>query len=419
MLKIFPLKKIAIIIQRYGLEVNGGAEYHARILAEQLAKIYKINILTTTALDYHTWKNYYSPGEADINNIPVFRFSTKFFKPKQRRRIRRIITQKRKYFKILRFLGLFDFFDKYFNISEITQKDIDKWLALQGPYCPDLIDFIKENQHQYDAFIFFTYLYYPTVVGMPLVKEKAIFIPTAHDEPPLYTKPYENIFSIPKFIMYNTEAEKKLVEKHFSNSDNNDVAGVGIDKYQGEIEPLPYQLTTKKYFIYIGRIDKAKGCEQMLEFFISFKHKIPNNDAKLVLVGKNFMKKEYSHPDIIYTGFVSEETKYSLLKNALAMIMPSFYESLSLVTLEAMNEEIPVIVNANCEVLLDHHKQSNTGAFYYDKTDFEKALLSYLSKSEVELKEEGKKAQKYVAENYTWDKVLAKFKKAIDFVTTS
>lgn len=414
------MKTIAIVIQRYGQDVNGGAEYHARILAEQLCKMYHVNILTTTALDYYTWDNYYPSGETIINSIPVLRFPTQSFSPKQKRKITRIITNKRKYFKILKLLKLFNFFNKHLNITQITQKDIDNWLAIQGPYCPDLIHFIKESHARYDAFIFFTYLYYPTAVGMPLVKEKSIFIPTAHDEPILYIKAYENIFSIPKFIMYNTEAERKIIEDHFDNTvKNNDVAGVGINNYQGIIENLPDELISKKYFVYIGRIDISKGCKSMLDFFISFKNKNPNNNCKLLLIGKDFMKKKAYHPDIIYTGFVHEETKYSLLKNALAMIMPSPYESLSLVTLEAMIEEIPVIVNGNCEVLLEHHRKSGTGDFYYNQNDFEKALLSYLSKTKEELYEEGIKAKKYVTENYTWDKVLIKFKKAIDFICSS
>ena len=414
------MKTIAIVVQRYGLDVNGGAEYHARILAEQLCKMFHINILTTTALNYNTWDNHYPSGETTINSIPIFRFPTQSFLPKQKRKITRIITKKRKYFKLLKFLKLFNLFEKHFNISHITQKDIDNWLAAQGPYCPDMIHFIKKNSAKYDAFIFFTYLYYPTAIGMPLVKEKAIFIPTAHNEPILHIKAYENIFSIPKFIMYNTEVEKELIENHFSNvTKNNDIIGVGIDSYQGNIKPLPQDLIPKKYFIYIGRIDTYKGCTSLLNFFISFKKNNPNTNCKLVLVGKNFIKEKFQHSDIILTGFVNEETKYSLLRNALAMIMPSPYESLSLATLEAMNEEIPVIVNGNCEVLFEHYRKSESGSFYYNQTDFDKVLLSYLSKTEEELHEEGRRAKKYISENYTWDKVLVKIKNAIDFVCSS
>ena len=190
-------KKIAIVVQRYGLEVNGGAEFHARILAEQLAQKYEVEILTSTALDYHGWENHYAPGLDVVNGINVVRFRTYKQRSKKTRRARRAIYQKKKYFKILKFLGVFEKIDKRLRLSEVKKKDIDNWLAGQGPYVPDLINYISSSKEKYDVFIFFTYLYYPTVVGMPIVAERSIFIPTAHDEPLLYTRPYKYLFEVP------------------------------------------------------------------------------------------------------------------------------------------------------------------------------------------------------------------------------
>ncbi|NGF56307.1 glycosyltransferase family 4 protein [Parapedobacter sp. SGR-10] len=412
-------KEVAIIVQRYGLEVNGGAEYHARLLAEQLSQQYKVQVLTTTALDYGSWANHYSAGVEVINGIHVHRFPTLRTPPRRTRVARRAISKKRKYFKILKRLGVFDFLDKKFNITRVRPQEVENWIIGQGPYCPELIRYIKEHKEQFDAFIFFTYLYYPTFKGMPLVKDKAIFIPTAHDEPLLYTLPYTNIFSVPKFIMYNTESEKKLIESHFKNpTKQSDIAGVGIEKYRGEEGVLPDTLQQKKYFVYIGRIDVHKGCDQMLEYFIQFQDKYPEyKEYKLVLVGKNYMEKSYDHPAIMYTGFIDEGLKYTLLRNARAMIMPSFYESLSLVTLEAMYEEIPVIVNEECEVLYAHIFKSQTGLSYNSPESFFKSLEHYILKSERDLAEEGKKAKQYVSDHYTWKKVLDKFENSIAFVS--
>lgn len=413
-------KKIAIVVQRYGLEVNGGAEFHARILAEQLVKRYSVEVLSSTALDYHGWDNYYPEGPDLVNGIAVRRFSTFKQRKKITRQARRAIYKKKKYFMILKFLGVFNRVDKAFRISKITQQNIDKWLIGQGPYVPDLIEYISENKNRFDVFIFFTYLYYPTVVGMPIVAEKSIFVPTAHDEPILYTKPYENIFSLPRFIMYNTECERSLVEKHFKTSENVDVAGLGITPYAGKFEKLPENLTSKKYFIYIGRIDLAKGCDKMIHYFLQFKKSNPQyNDYKLVVVGKNYMKKTYHDSSVFYTGFVSEELKHTYLYHALAMIMPSYYESLSLVTLEAMAAGVPVIVNRSCAVLYDHIVKSNTGASFDDQQTFTSSLQKYIDLSEDDHQKEKLRAQKYVTDSFDWKTVLAKFDRAVDMIVTA
>lgn len=412
------MKKLAIIVQRYGNEVNGGAEFHARVLAEKLAQNYQINILTTTALDYtNGWKNHFPEGETSVNGIKVFRFKTiQNLVGKKFRKARRAVLKKKKYFKILRFFGLFDFFEKHFHITKFTPKDAEIWLSMQGPYCPDLVNFVEKNKDNYDAFIFFTYLYYPTVVAMPLVGEKSIFIPTAHDEPPLYSEVYKELFSIPKFIMYNTLSEKRLVENHFEKyTKKSDISGVGIDEYSLPENYLPEEKfrLQKPYFVYIGRIEGNKGCKELIHFFEKFSKKNPS--VKLVMIGKDFMGVKSSE-NVILTGFVSEEDKYFLLKNSLGLIIPSKYESLSLVTLEAMiSGKIP-IVNGNCEVLKDHIEQSQAGFCFTNYQSFENALTQILSLNEEEKQKISTKAQNYVKEHYTWTKVLKKFDKAIDFI---
>ena len=49
--------KLAVVVQRYGLDINGGAELHARYVAEQLARHAEVEVLTTCARDYVTWRN--------------------------------------------------------------------------------------------------------------------------------------------------------------------------------------------------------------------------------------------------------------------------------------------------------------------------------------------------------------------------
>ncbi len=71
------MKRIAIVNQRYGLEVNGGSEYYTRLLAEHLQESFDVTVLTTTALDYDTWENHYPAGTDKIHGVKVRRFPVK------------------------------------------------------------------------------------------------------------------------------------------------------------------------------------------------------------------------------------------------------------------------------------------------------------------------------------------------------
>ena len=69
--------KLAVVVQRYGPAVNGGAELHARYIAERLARHAEVEVLTTCAVDYVTWRNELDAGVEKINGVPVRRFRVK------------------------------------------------------------------------------------------------------------------------------------------------------------------------------------------------------------------------------------------------------------------------------------------------------------------------------------------------------
>ncbi|QXU47634.1 glycosyltransferase family 4 protein [Chryseobacterium sp. D764] len=409
--------KIAIVVQRYGLEINGGAELHARLLAEKLSAIYDIEIITTCAIEFERWDNHYPEGIEIINDIKVRRFKTLKKDLKKFNELSKIARNLYKYYS--RKLSVLNFPYLIYKRFKYNKKDFNfnEWLEVQGPYSNDLIQFIKDKKENYKAFIFFTYLYHPTNIGIREVADKSILIPTAHDEPQFYLDGYSQLFSLPEFIMYNTQIEKDFVEKVYPQAQKlkSEIAGIGFDDYDVTSGTLPQDLYQNKYFIYIGRIVEDKGCVMMIEYFKDFKEKKPEyRDIKLVLVGKNSLDEKITQgDDIILTGFVDHELKNALLANASALIMPSFYESLSLITLEAMLLKVPVIVNKNCEVLYSHIEKSETGKSFTDSNEFSEALTFYLQQTQENLISEGNKAKDYVLKNYSWDTIINKFNSAI------
>ncbi|KAA0129135.1 glycosyltransferase family 4 protein [Chryseobacterium sp. SN22] len=409
--------KIAIVVQRYGSEINGGAELHAKLLAEKLSSLYEVEVLTTCAIEYEFWDNYYSEGTEYINGIKVRRFKTlkkdllKF--NKLSKTVRNIYKYGSRKLTLLNFVYLF-YKRKKYNKEGFS---FNEWLEAQGPFSVDLIDFIKGKKENYKAFIFFTYLYHPTNIGIQEVAGKSILIPTAHDEPQFYLEGYKTLFSLPEFIVYNTQTEKNLVEKVYPQTKNinSGIAGIGFDDYDTSAGSLPEYLSPGKYFVYVGRIVEDKGCVMMIEYFRNFKKTHPEyRDIKLVLAGKNALDETITRgEDLILTGFVDHDLKNALLIHAAALIMPSFYESLSLITLEAMLMKIPVIVNKNCKVLHDHIEKSKTGKSFAGSKEFSESLIFYLTQAPEESAAEENRAKNYVLENYSWDSVINTFNSAI------
>lgn len=410
-------KRIAFIVQRYGVEVNGGAEYHCRILAEKLSGTYEVDVLTSSAKDYRTWENVYTAKQEYISGVNVLRFKTEFPRnDKKFRSISRKFAYRKPYLKLVRLLGLTNLYEKILP-SGIRRRDCKNWLKYQGPYLPDLISYLKKEQNKYDALIFFTYLYYPTIVGIEINPGKSILIPTAHDEPPIYFPVFEKLFHKPAAILYNTAAEKRFVNGKFHNEEiYSDIVGIGVDetKSAGTSSAVEILDTKAPYLVYIGRIDASKGCEMMCDYFMKYKEAV-NNDLKLVLIGQAFMDIPVN-PDIISLGFVDEQIKLTILEGARALIIPSFYESLSMVTLESMAHGIPVIANGNCEVLKDHIDNSEAGFTFTDLPSFTTALDICLS-PETDLSLLRQKAKLYIQKNYNWDVVMGKINSMISYIS--
>ena len=405
-------------MQRYGLEVNGGAEYHCRVIAEKLKDIYEVEVLTSCAKDYLSWKNEYPNGDTIINGVTVHRFlAEKSRNWKEFNSISRLLIGKRKlYQKALRQFGLLNAFEKMQPAGNI-QKNEEKWVIDQGPYVPSLTNYLTKNHQNYNALIFFTYLYYPTVFGMNVAPEKSILIPTAHDEPPIYLNIFKAFFKKPAVILYNTLSEKHFVNQQFHNGDIfSEIVGVGIDPPKNIIAQNIGHIVKPEdpFLIYIGRVDPSKGCGILFDYFSAYK-KAARNNLKLVVVGELFMDAP-ANPDIILTGFVADEIKASLLLKAKALVIPSLYESLSLVTLESMAYGVPVIANENCEVLKDHIINSNAGFLFSDYDSFKNAIDTIV-KPDFDNSILSGNAQKYVADNYSWPVTIQKYQKAIDYIT--
>ncbi|MCR4673615.1 MAG: glycosyltransferase [Lachnospiraceae bacterium] len=383
--------KVCFVTQRYGLEVNGGAELQCRLFAEHLCEAgWSVTVATTKAIDYISWKNEYTKDEEEINGVTVRRFP---------------VVKERN-------LETFHLLNAKFLEGQLQESEEKKWFEEQGPFSPKLIQYIKDEKNNYDAFVFFTYLYYPTVMGLEEVKDKAILVPEAHDEPFMKFHCVKKLFESPKAFFLNTEEERDLIWERFETKDiPYEIGGIGIDvpkDIDGERFKKKYDLD--QYVVYVGRIDEGKNCNELFDYFLEYKYRNPSC-LKLVLMGKNVIPVP-DVDDIVNLGFVSEEDKYDGMAGANALILPSKFESLSMVVLESMAVETPVIVNGECEVLKGHCIKSN-GAFYYnDYFQFE-GELNFLLKKKDDVAEMIQNAMEYVDRNYRWEILVDKLERLI------
>jgi len=387
-------KRVALVVQRYGEEVNGGAELLARWLAERLTALAEIDVITTCAVDYQTWENVYPPGESNLNGVRIHRF------PVDALRARDFAKQT---------VALFE--------KPRTLFDELQWMKDQGPYSTGLLDYVRESYHTYDLYIFVTYLYPPTFFGLPLVSDKAVLIPAAHDEVYLRLPIMRQLFHLPQAIIYSTEPEKLLVNEVMQNEYVPQfIAGIGINVP----EDVSAERFREKYgidgsfILYAGRVDSSKNVPELIDYFIRFREET-GHDTKLVLIGRSNLELP-SRPDIIPLGFVSEQDKFDGIRAADVLTLPSLYESLSLVIMEAWLMEVPTLVNANCEVLKFQSRRSNGGLYYYTYEEFATGLKLLLDDADLRPRL-GRQGRAFVASTYHWDVVMAKYKALLDTLT--
>jgi glycosyltransferase involved in cell wall biosynthesis len=405
--------RIAFIVQRYGTEILGGSEYHCRLVAERVAEKHHVDVLTTCARDYITWKNEYPEGSDRLRGVTVRRFANA--------RTRDI-----------------EAFNKYsdwiFNNSH-GRNDEMEWLKQQGPWCPGLVDYLERHHQTYDVLVFFTYLYAPTVMGIHVAPSKSLLVPTAHDEPAIRLGIYRDVFSSAAGLVWNTDVERRFVSSMFHlRAMVEDVVGCGVDLPDIEAldgaaapsdappdgrEPLPPHLEGPAnafkrrhrihgpFALYGGRIDPGKGCEELLEYFQVFIR--DGGDATLMLMGVKLMPLP-EDPRVRFAGILPEEERLHALEAATVVIVPSPYESLSLLALESFAVGTPVLANARADVLVDHCRRSNAGLFYADRWEFGEALKLLLRDANLRATL-GKNGRAYIHRNYRWSIVLSKYER--------
>lgn len=379
--------KLAVVVQRYGAAINGGAELHARYVAERLSRHAEVEVLTTCAKDYVTWRNEWPAGVEEINGIRVRRF------PVRRER------------QPLRFGRLsHHVFDHRHSVADELA-----WLASEGPESPALVNHLAASADSIDFALLFSYRYYHAWHGARRLPGKAVLVPTAERDPAIALSIFGPTFRGVRAVMYNSHEEQAMIHAATGNQEvPGVVVGVGSE-VPAVTAPDRFRRKFKldrPFAIYVGRIDENKGCGELFAFFQRYAVTFPRG-LDLVLVGSAIIPVP-PHPRIHHLGFLSDEDKFDAIAAADVLIMPSYFESLSMVALEAWALGRPVLANGRCDVLKGQCIRSGAGLYYERYEEFAETLFALESNGPLH-RRLGQNGRDYFERHYTWPVIERKY----------
>jgi glycosyltransferase involved in cell wall biosynthesis len=379
--------KLAVVVQRYGADINGGAELHARYVAERLSRHAEVEVVTTCARDYVTWRNEWPAGVEQINGVPVRRFPVRHERdPLQFGRRSHHV------------------FDHPHSLADELA-----WLESEGPASPALLEHLAQRAPALDFVLLFSYRYYHAWHGARRLPAKAVLVPTAERDPAIGLGIFGPAFRGVRAVMYNSPEEQAMIHAATGNQDvPGVVVGVGSE-VPAHTAPDRFRQKfsiRRPFAIYVGRIDENKGCGELFRFFQQYAATFPRG-LDLVLVGSAIMPVP-QHPRIHHLGFLTDEDKFDAIAASDALIMPSYFESLSMVALEAWALGRPVLANGRCDVLKGQCVRSAAGLYYERYEEFAETLFALESNGPLHTRL-GHNGRAYFDRHYAWPVIERKY----------
>jgi glycosyltransferase involved in cell wall biosynthesis len=385
---------LAFVCPRYGTEVLGGAETVVREMAERLQQRgLPVEILTTCAIDHHTWENAYEPGMAYVNDVLVHRFPIERGNEKVRLQIGERIG--------------------YGENVSLENQEI--WLN-EGFRSSGLFHYLLQNHEKYHSILLTPYMFWTTYACAQIAPHKNILRPCLHDEVFARLDIYKPLFRDGRGITFNSDPEAELAHSLFQLPPNTEVVAEGIT--------IPADSNAQRFrdrhdihgdfLLYVGRREWGKNVDVLADYFAQYVRRTARDDLKLVLIGRGdvVIPTEIAHL-VVDLGFVDEQDKHDAYAAATVVCQPSLWESFSRLIMEGWVGGAPVLAYSGCAVTAHHVRVSEGGLLYEDVTTFEVALSLLLEQAELRA-QMGSNGRKYVMENFQWDDVMDRFVRCVN-----
>ncbi|MDQ6840132.1 MAG: glycosyltransferase family 4 protein [Actinomycetota bacterium] len=376
------------------MEIIGGAEYGARMIAEHLAADgCQVEVFTSCALEARTWADSYREATVEINGVSVQRFSAAGRHPDFDELSQPVLA----------------------DPATTSMPDTDRWIERQGPVSPELLDAAEASDA--DVIVAYPYLYWPTVAGVRRLKRRVVLQPAAHDERPIRLPVFDEVFTANGGLMFQSTAEQRLVERLFPATIDLPQALIGLG-----VEPAPGDpgaaraalgLGERPYLLCVGRVDEHKGTTFLAEWWAGYKRRRPGPLA-LAYLGP-VADAPPPHPDLIVAGIVDETVKWGAMRGAQALISPSPFESFSLVLLESWMVGVPTLVNAYCAPTAEHCTMSGGGVAFDGYARFEAAVDALVGDPKLN-RRMGANGSAYVERLYRWPVLTRRYRTFLQLV---
>lgn len=393
------MANILFITPRFLQNASGGAEKLTSDYVNILSESHDVTVITSAAKNYVTWKNEFKPGLTEESQYKIIRFAVE--------KTRNINQMNLVLDRCLR------------RGDSVSMKDQMSFLEEQGPFCPQLVEYVSKHQFDYDLVILVGYLYYPVVLSIPLLKVPFVIVPTFHDEPafrlPIYRQTYLSHYT----YSFNAPEEMDVYESYHRQKVNSYfLIGTFVEDPISENQKSNSTITSDSskenhQLITIGRIEPAKGYPELFEQYHHWKQLNHRTDVTLKCLGSVFSMDVSHNKEIQFPGFVSEEEKVAEIQNSYLLLNPSAYESFSISIMESWLQEKPVIVNAKSSVMRGHCIRSQGGLYYSDSNSFQR-MLDYLLENQSIANKMGKNGRKYVLTNFSKNVIKTKLNQMIN-----
>ena len=378
-----------MVAPRYGRAILGGAEMHARQLAERLAAAgHGVDVLTTCAESHYTWANTLPAGVERDGELTVRRFKVD---PRDH--------------------GIHGELERAIVNGMPLSRDEERLWMRHGVSSSAMEDELATHGHRYDAVLAMPYLFGTTYFAWETRPERTLVIPCLHDESYARLGIVADMLAGARGVLFNAHPEAALGESLAGTLDRWTIVGLGFEAdAPGDPEEFrrSHGLGASPFILSVGRREGGKNIPLLIEYFCRYKQR-RGGDLLLVQAGSGDVKLP-PRADVVdlKPDWRQRDAMYAA---ATMFCQPSVNESLSIVMMQAWLADRPVLVHAGGAVTRDHCERSNGGLWFGSYAEFEEVVDRLLASPQLR-DALGRSGGDYVRQTYSWEAVLDRFHEA-------